>query len=1727
MATETFSFEEASGADFPTLVPAKRTTLQDVTNPEEVISSMGDAIDPKKIQNLFTNIAGKHKATITSMVRPIINKGAGARSQHPHGTAADFRTKDKTPEEVEALMNDLRSAGFEVIDERNGSEPHIHAELPGKRRRTTMRQEQQEAKKETFSFEEAMPTQRQAPKVPPVETAESMDVSNEEGIFGEVARVYKDKFSPAALATQATQSLKKGWEGLQEVLNSNTIEVELSDADLRAEWEQKKKEENTFMGIRVPDFETYKRQQRFLGPRRVDANAFADEELQWKQRIQENPEAAKNLPKRFEHLKPATDVKGFLANLENPAKLLLEDSLPAEFVSALANGTEFDRKAFDEARRVAQQENIVANPDKFPRVSVEAAQREIDKRRANKDPGILAAWDDLKRAAKEDPGRFAAALTNSLMSDPYMLAAPVGIGIKPVQAAQAARGVTVASRAAKLADRIIDAGSTAAGVNVAIGAVENLANKGKINVDEVKMNAALGYAIGGPVGALFLRSARAKAIGVEGAKASGKLDEILKDAAKADIELEEIVTGTSPKIDRSVRNRIDQLLGIRTEAERKAWLDAWRKQTKSAYESDPETRKYFEFIAEERVTRRAEILEAEKASAARKAAEAEAREAADRRARLNEDFDRAVMARDAAEVDDLHAQALAENQVWETARKANNEEVLDALYTKDNNTIKQAMEKARRRDAHLRRPKHARGEVDPKLLARVGAVGAGATLAYAASPEELKMQNSILGGLAGLALPGGGRVLSRMKQAGAISPEGDIVSLLVRQGKIVDKLDAEQIKVRDNALVDRIAAGDQKGMREAYDAYYKPVTRYVEKFLREAGPKLGIDAEDVAQETFLKVFQNIGDYSKDYPLEAWIKRIARNQALDVIERSGASKRSALTRVDEEIPGARDSYSGDQGSGSNVYERGAGSDTFDTPELQAVRQQSEEQLIKAFNKMPEDIRQAIVMSQLENYTDVQIAEMTNTPLGTVQRRIQRGKEMLTNSIKEEIRVPKGQRGEVSPEDLKKVLKTAGVASAGGAIAAYLNDDSLEEIFSGEAKKSTYLSMVMSAAAALVLKGRIGAEVVKHVDYAFGASSTRVMKHSPKIHRATVNLFRKNLEDIHSYFQQVDPFISRLDELPKDVQNAVARAVMTGDGGVTAKFLDYLGDSVLKNGYKDLRRVLDSLGDQLQDLNRFKKGVKEYFPRVVIDKEGLFQAIGKKEASDIANILKEANVESMRKQGRPLNQVEESALINQVLFVDKRANQPSWSKNRGVDEITPELLKFYASPAESLHTYIRSAVEDLNKAKFFGKFAKNTKKGNQEFLDVDRSINNLIADEVKAGTLTDEGAREVSDVLKSLFAGGEKAPAFIIQEAKNLSNAGLLGNFWSAATQMGDVVMQTYLQGFRPTLESIARQLTGKKFVDMRDFGLLDSITAEFATQSKSAKYVNRVFKFSLFSGIDRFGKNTALNAAIARAKMQMASESGQLRFANKYAPSFGSDLPKLMGELKSGKFSDLTREWAFMELSRSQPVTKFEMSQWWLDSPNIGRSALTLKSFMMKQIDLVRRDGVGLMAEGYKTGNKAKIAQGAMKLTQLGIVMGLAGTASDVIKQFMHQGWASITGREPEPLNVDIMSIPTNALKTFGWSEYVKDRFMGVSRQDAAERRAEGDKMARARKAEPVKTTVEYFTPPYEMFTDLVTGDPNSYRYLIPLVGPAVARMAKEADKEEREEEKRREKEEGL
>lgn len=1523
---------------------------------------------------------------------------------------------------------------------------------------------------------------------------------------------YVEKYSPLAMIQGAGRAIKRGWQGVEEVINRDTVEVNLTDDDLRAEWELARKSEgndNFGFGVQTPqNFEDYKRQADITGgrKRRMSAVPYAEEEQQWKDRIKADPSQIDMVPQRFKHLIPENPTKDgaggfqqFFDTLKNPMDLLTRDSLPANFISFLANQPELERKKYDEARKVAMQIQITSNPDKFPAVSVSEAQKSIDARRAKQDPGVREMWDNLTQAAEDSPGKFAGQLANSLMADPELLFAPVGIGAKPIQAAQAARGITTASRAARIADAMIDAGSTAAAMNVGIGAAENLATHGSVNTEEVKMNAAMGFLIGGPMGAVFIKGAKARSADLAQSKVNGTYEQILKDRAAADVALEDVISGK--EVPTRNAESINSMLGITGKSDRAKAVAQRRKEIKETFANESDYADYLNYVADERMQRAQVAAQAAERQKARLAAEADAARlsAQARRDALQKEFDDAIAARNAKEFESDYAAAANEDKAFETARKLNNDEYLDALFTRDDPTIRQTEAKIKRRESQLRRPKWQRGEADPVLLARVGLAGGAAGLAYAISPEDHKLSNAVMVGLAGLLVPGPGRtsIPSKLRQAGMIDPEGNIIGMLVSKGKLANKLDIEQLKARDNSWVDMANNGNQQGYKQLYDTYFPDTKRYVNKFVRELREKAGVDAEDVAQDAFIKAFQNIGTYSKDAPFGAWIKKIARNEALDAIDRMKAHKRGEGYQIGgDDVPGVRDAYSGNESSGTTVYEKGAGADMYDTPEGAMLYGEAAGQMERAFEKLSPEMKDAIVKSQLENYTDVEIAELLDVPLGTVQRRIQRAKEILQDSIKSEfggqVKGPANQRGSADVATMKKM----GMAAAGAALGWAMSDD------------SPVWGMGVGTVAGLLLSGKVGAGLVQGIDYGLGATSTRVMNHSPKVHRAVVNLFRKTMEETHGQFQKVDPFLSRLNKLPKDAQDVVSRALMTGDPVVIKKLLDHLGDPELINGYKQVRSVLDSMGDKLEAQSRFKrKDLKEYFPRIVKDKEGLFQAIDKKVATNIADAIKAAEVDSMRSRGRGLSQAEESALINQIMFVEKRTNQPGWTKDRKIEEITPELLPFYATPAESLHTYIRSAVEDIGRTNFFGKSKVEQVKGEQRFLDVDKSINNLLADEIKAG-MPDENANELAKLLKSTLVTGDQAPAWIVREAKNLASAGLLGNFWSAATQMGDVVMQVYTQDMRATLDSVIRQATGKKFVDMKDYGLVDTITAEFATQSKSANYVNKIFKATLFTGVDQFGKNTALNAAVSRAQRLAESPSGQLKLANKYQASFGDDFPKLISELKSGKISELTKEYAFLELSRSQPVTKFEMPQWWLDSPNVGRSALILKSFMLKQFDLARRDGIGLMKQG-------KIAQGAMKLTELGIMMGLAGTASDLIKQFMTNGVNALTGQESKDIKVDAMDIPLNAIKTFGFNSYTRDRIFGVSKKEAAERRAGGEKGARQIKPEPHKAIPEMFIPPFKMWTDIATQDPAMYRYLVPGVGPYIAEKMREYEAEEK------------
>lgn len=999
------------------------------------------------------------------------------------------------------------------------------------------------------------------------------------------------------------------------------------------------------------------------------------------------------------------------------------------------------------------------------------------------------------------------------------------------------------------------------------------------------------------------------------------------------------------------------------------------------------------------------------------------------------------------------------------------------------------------------------GFADTKLLTRLGVGGLFAGAGFALAPQEQKISAAFAAGLAGLMLPGGGSVLRRMAQSGTATVDGDIISLLAKQGKLKVPREASEQMAREADLINRAKGGDQLAFNELFKEHYPRLERYIRKQLGGSGERLGILPEDVAQETFMDVFTKLENFSGDVPFSAYLTRVGKNKTVDVIRKAQSQKRGKdisfkglQNQLDDSLDDAIVDFD---------PEVEAATADLDSPENVALRRETEKILVPLIERLPELEQRVFVLHKIEQFTLEDVAAMLGRPLSTVwkaakdaQDKVLKGVERDFDAIKfQKPKIteaitgepvegapvkrgrgrPKGsknkwrnQSGEVDP----RLLRYGAVASLGAGAGAYLN----------EQNKLLGAGIGAGLGLALFARGHQGDRVhtqIKNVaDYTLGITSTRIMNKSKELWRRAIEHERRVLRDTHAHLQNVDPFLVRMQKLPDETRNILSRAILTGNPEVTNRILQAIGDRQLIQDWKNVRATLDSLGDQLVALRRFQKRELDYFPRVVKDVDGLLKALGKERASIFEEALRNADEKAIRNRGTGLTDLERSLIINKILRSDTyKGQQPGFAKNRGVEEITPELQQFYASPAESLHSYIRGAVEDIERAKFFGRDLEVIKKGNQEYTNVDASIGNLVQHLLKEGKIAGKDVEEVAGLLRSRFINGERAPSSIIRASKNLSYAGLLGNPISATTQLGDTIAQFYVQDMRSTLQAIARNLTGRKFVNMREFGLADHLAEEFVNQSKTSNFLNRVFKYSIFKGVDAFGKDTALNASIIRFSRLAKSEKGIQEITRKYREALTpGEIDQLVKDLRNGEVTDLVRSIAFAELSRSQPITRLELPQAYLDHPD-GRLLYQYKTFMLKQIDMARRDG-------YNEIKKGNFRKGFTNLLELGIVLGIAGTATDKIKDFM-------LGKD---IDLEASDIPMNMLKTFGFSQYVMDNMFGVSSEEAAERREDGDTDARATEAEPIKTVGKMFTPPYQMFEDIITGDPRAVRY-IPIIGP--------------------------
>jgi RNA polymerase sigma-70 factor (ECF subfamily) len=192
----------------------------------------------------------------------------------------------------------------------------------------------------------------------------------------------------------------------------------------------------------------------------------------------------------------------------------------------------------------------------------------------------------------------------------------------------------------------------------------------------------------------------------------------------------------------------------------------------------------------------------------------------------------------------------------------------------------------------------------------------------------------------------------------------------------------------DLQLVRRVQHGDKRAFELLVAKYQRRISRLLSRMIREPA-----DVEDVTQEAFIKAYRALPNFRGESAFYTWLYRIAINTAKNYFAAQG---RRAPTVVANEIE--------DHEFGEDAVR------LSDAATPDSVYQSKEVALAvnRAIEKLPEDLRTAIVLRELEGLSYDEIAEAMNCPVGTVRSRIFRAREAIALELRPLLGTSEDQR-----------------------------------------------------------------------------------------------------------------------------------------------------------------------------------------------------------------------------------------------------------------------------------------------------------------------------------------------------------------------------------------------------------------------------------------------------------------------------------------------------------------------------------------------------------------------------------------------------------------------------------------------------------------------------------------------------------------------------------------------
>ncbi len=189
--------------------------------------------------------------------------------------------------------------------------------------------------------------------------------------------------------------------------------------------------------------------------------------------------------------------------------------------------------------------------------------------------------------------------------------------------------------------------------------------------------------------------------------------------------------------------------------------------------------------------------------------------------------------------------------------------------------------------------------------------------------------------------------------------------------------DVELSQQLDRELVERVQRGDSAAFDLLVRKYQHRIVALIGRYVSDWS-----ECQDVAQETFLRAYRAMKNFRGDAQFYTWLHRIAVNTAKNHLV--AGNRRPPTEDIDV----------GD----AEQFDSGIRLRDSDTPERELMRQQMEQTVVRAVEGLPEELRAAITLREVEGLSYEEIARKMDCPIGTVRSRIFRAREAIDAQLR---------------------------------------------------------------------------------------------------------------------------------------------------------------------------------------------------------------------------------------------------------------------------------------------------------------------------------------------------------------------------------------------------------------------------------------------------------------------------------------------------------------------------------------------------------------------------------------------------------------------------------------------------------------------------------------------------------------------------------------------------------